>query len=414
MTGLDPAALRLGVSLAIGLLIGLERERRKSEGPDRAPAGIRTFALVSLTGGICMLLPGQAALAVSAVFIGGLAALGYWRSRSEDPGITTEVALLVAFLLGALAIIRPELASGVAVTVTVLLASRTRLHLFVRKVLSEQEVQDLLLFATAALVVLPLTPDRAIDPFGVLNPRTIWRLVVLVMAIGGVSYVALRALGPRFGLPMAGFASGFVSSAATIAAMGARAKSDPALCRAAAAGAVFSTVATIVQMAVVLFAVRIEVLRAMAWPLLFAGTVAVLYGGFVALRAAPSDASDFVRPGRVFDLRTALLLALVLTFALVVSAMMTNWLGQRGLILASALGGFADAHAAGVSAASLVVAGRITAQEAVLPILVGLSTNSLTKIFVAATTGTPTFALETIPGIVLVQLAAWAGYWIGG
>jgi uncharacterized membrane protein (DUF4010 family) len=134
----------------------------------------------------------------------------------------------------------------------VLLAARTRLHRFVQDVLTEQELQDALLFAAAALVILPLTPDHPIGPLSVLNLRTLWKLVVTVMSISALGYIAMRALGPRFGLPLTGLASGFISSAATIGSMGARAAKEPKLRRAAAAGAVLSTVSTILQMAVIL------------------------------------------------------------------------------------------------------------------------------------------------------------------
>ena len=117
---------------------------------------------------------------------------------------------------------QPALAAGLAVTVAVLLAARSRLHRFVRSVLTEDELQDALIFAGATLVVLPLVPDRPMGPYGALNPHSIWILVILVMAISAAGYIAVRMLGARFGLPIAGLASGFISSTATIGAMGAR------------------------------------------------------------------------------------------------------------------------------------------------------------------------------------------------
>ncbi len=355
---------------------------------------------------------------MSGLFLAGLTILSYARARSSDPGLTTEVALLVTFLLGGLAIERPALASGLAVTVAVLLASRTWLHRFSSNILSEREVHDALVFAAAALVILPLVPNHPVGPFGVLNPHVLWRLVVLVMAISGAGYVAVRVLGPRHGLPIAGFASGFVSSKATIATLGGRARNEPALCGAAAAGAVLSTVATVVQLAIVLLAVRLSVLEAMTWPLVFAGLTAVAYGAVVAWRAArgsrPSKtAGEAERSGRAFDLRTALLFPAVVSIVLFVSAIATERLGRAGLVTATGLAGLADAHAGAISAASLVVSGRISSGEAVVPILAGLSTNTASKILVALTTGSRAFALVTIPGMVLVLLAAWSGYFVG-
>jgi uncharacterized membrane protein (DUF4010 family) len=406
-------AVRLGVALGIGLLIGAERERRKGSGPNRAPAGIRTFALTSLAGGLSLSFGGPAVLAVSALAVGALAAIAYSKTRAADPGLTTEMALLTTFLLGALAVRETALAAGLAVAVAVLLASRTRLHRFVRRILTEQELHDALLFAACALVVLPLTPDRTVGPFHVLNPRTLWKLVVLVMGISSAGYVARRLWGPRLGLPLAGLAGGFVSSAATIGSMGRLAVERPALRRGAVAGAVLSTVATFVQMAVVLYATSPETLRAVARPLLFGGAAAVGYGAFFALRLARSGAYGHEKPGRAFDLKASLLFAGTICVILFVSAAVYQSWGGRALLPAVALAGFADTHSAAISAASLVAAGRLGAGEAAVPILAAMSTNTVTKAVLAAIAGRGRFAVQTIPGLLLVIVAAWVGFGLG-
>ncbi|MFY9549577.1 MAG: DUF4010 domain-containing protein [Thermoanaerobaculia bacterium] len=405
-------AVRLGVALGIGLLIGAERERRKGSGPRRAPAGIRTFALAALAGGLSQSFGGAAVLAVSALVVGALAVIGYRRSHDADPGLTTEMALLTTFLLGALAVRQPALASGLAVAVAILLASRTRLHRFVRRALTEQELHDALLFAACALVVLPLTPDRTVGPFDVLNPRTLWKLAVIVMGISAAGYIAQRALGPRLGLPLAGFASGFVSSAATIGAMGRRALREPGLRRAAVAGAVLSTVATMVQMAFVLYATSPQSFRVMAVPLLFGGIAAVGYGTLFALRLARSRVEGERSRGRAFDLRSSLLFAGTVCLVLFAAAAVHQRWGGSGLLPAVALAGFVDAHAAAISAASLAAAGKLAAADAALPILAALSTNTVTKAVVALTVGRGRFAAQTVPGLLLVILAAWAGYFL--
>src|SRR5262249_13908174 len=137
---------------------------------------------------------GELLVAVAALGVAGLSIIAYRARSREDPGFTTGIALLTALLLGALAMRQPAVAAGLGVVVAVLLAARTRVHRFVRDVLTEQELQDALLFAAAALVVLPLTPDRRIGPLATLNPRTLWKLVVLVMSISAAGYIALRAL----------------------------------------------------------------------------------------------------------------------------------------------------------------------------------------------------------------------------
>ncbi|MDP1535289.1 MAG: MgtC/SapB family protein, partial [Rubrivivax sp.] len=235
--------MRLGVALGIGLLIGIERERRKGEGPARAIAGVRTFAVVSLLGAVSVMIGEAMLLAVAAAGLAVLIAIGYARTLKQDPGLTTEIALLLTLLLGALAMREPLLAAGLGAGVAILLAARDYMHHFVRRVLTAQELNDALVLAAATLVVLPLIPDRHIGPYNAINPHTAWTIVVLMLAIGAAGHVALRTLGPRYGLAAAGLASGFVSSTATIGSMGERASREPALLAPAVAGAVLSTVA---------------------------------------------------------------------------------------------------------------------------------------------------------------------------
>ena len=348
-------------------------------------------------------------LAISTVGVIALTAIAYWRGHTDDPGLTTEIALIVTALLGGLSTQQPALAGGLAVTVTVLLASRTRLHRFVRSVLTENELNDILIFAGATLVVLPLIPDRSMGPYGALNPHSIWILVVLVMAISGAGYIAVRMLGTRFGLPIAGLASGFISSTATIAAMGARVKATAHVMTSAVAGAVLSTIATIAQMAIVLGATSWPTLRTLSVSLAFAGLTAVIYGTVFTVLALRQKAADEAKGGRAFDLVTTLVFALTLSCIMVASAALQEWLGENGIILAAALAGFVDTHSAAISVASLVASGKMTAADAVLPIFAGLSTNTISKLVLAGTSGGRSFAVRVIPGLILVVLAAWLG-----
>lgn len=405
--------LKLAVALGIGLLVGAERERRKGEGPARSAAGIRTFALTALVGGITAALGGEALLVAGALVTGALAALSYARGSAEDPGLTTEVALLATYLLGALALREPALAGALAVVVAVLLASRTALHRFVQSVLTEEEVRDALLLLAAALVALPLAPDRPVGPFGVLNPRTLLTLVVLVMAISSAGYVALRTLGAKAGLPLAGFASGFVSSAATIGALGGRARREPALATAAVAGATLSTVATVVQTAIVVAATSLAVLRALALPLVLAGGVAAAWGLLFTLRSLRGRGSAEAQRGRAFDPKAAVAFAVTVSVVLFASAAVNSAIGARGLLVATGLAGFADAHAPAISIASLVSAGKLDAPGAVTPVLAALSTNTLSKIVLATAAGGRRFAWAIVPGLLLVIAAAWAGALVG-
>lgn len=404
---IDPRLTGLAAALGIGLLIGIERERRKGEGPARAAAGLRTFTLASLLGALAMLLGGGATLAVLAAVVGVLAIVSYRRSRDDDPGLTTEIALVLTFMLGALAMDDARLATGIGVLVAIALAARSQLHRFVVRVLSEQEVHDGLLLAAAALVILPLVPDRAVDPLGAINPRTLWKLAVLMMAINACGHIALRAAGPALGLSFAGFASGFVSSTATIAAMGAEARRNPALRAGAVSGAVLSSLATVVYLALLLAATSPAVLRAMAAPLLAAGVAAAAYGLLIALRSVRTHDGDTPPPGRPFNPRLALLFAATMGALLLLTAFLTDRYGTGGAGIAAALAGFADAHSASAAVAALQASGRIAAEQAVLPILAAFTTNACSKLIVAVTTGDRSFALQVVPGVLLSVGAAW-------
>lgn len=407
MLDVNNLAFRLASALAIGLLIGAERERRKGEGPSRSPAGIRTFAIASLLGAISMTVGTRWLLAACTVAMAGLSAIAYSRSSQDDPGLTTEAALVLTVLLGALVTAHPALAAGLAVSVVILLAARERIHRFVSVALSEEELSDALVFAAGVFVILPLVPNRYLGPFNAINPHTIWIIVILMMSISALGYIAVRLMGPRFGLPLAGLASGFVSSIATIGSMGARALKEPALARPAVAGAVLSTIATVIELAIVLAATSRATLQVLAIPLIAAGSVAVIYGAVFTLKNLRHEVPDQTQRGRPFSLRTALGFALAIAAMLLVSAALNYWFGERGVIVAAAVAGFGDAHSVAVSVASLVASGKLNPQDSLIPVLAGLTTNTVAKMIAAVASGGKRFALQVIPGLLLFLAAAW-------
>jgi uncharacterized membrane protein (DUF4010 family) len=396
--------------LAVGLLIGIERERRKGRGPGRKPAGIRTFALAGLLGAVAAYVGTSAVIVVAIALVALLAIAEYLRPADADPGVTTEVALMITFFLGVLAMSEPALAGGLGVAVAILLTSRDRLHRLVRDIMTEDELHDLLLFAAAAVIVLPLLSDKNMGPWDAVNPYKIWRLVVLVMGVSGVGYIALRTLGPRFGLPISGLAGGFVSSSATIASMGSTARTRPEILRAAVAGAVASTIATIIQMALVLLSSSRETLRELTPALLLGGIVAGCFGLLTVARLQhykPKEGGT--SPGRAFRLSTAITFAALITIITVIAAGAEAEFGRAGVTISAALGGFADTHAAGASVGSLVADGDLEPSDAVIPILLAMTTNTLTKASAAITAGGRKFALPVSLGLALVLLGLWAG-----
>lgn len=332
---------------------------------------------------------------------------GYLWSHDTDRGLTTEIGLVAAPLLGALAMAEPLLAAGLAAAVAVVFAAKVPLHGFVKGALTDAEVKDGLVFAIATLVIWPLVPDRQLGPFGAVNPHDVWLLVVLMLAIGAAGHAATRLLGARYGLPVAGLAAGFVSSTATIGAMAARASKDPASLGPAVAAAAFSTCATFLQMAVLLFTTNQATLLAMA-PMLGAGAVvAAAYAFVFALRPSASRDTREAEPGRAFNPGAALGLAAMMALMLVVSAAMQDWFGEVGVIVGAAVAGIVDTHSAGIAVASLVATAGLPAEAAIAPILAAMTTNAAAKIAMATSLGTRRFALRVVPGIVLSMLTAW-------
>jgi uncharacterized membrane protein (DUF4010 family) len=405
------ALLGISVALGVGLLIGAEREQRKHTGPNRDAAGIRTFCVAALLGAVSAMFGGTLVMAIAALFVSAGALLAYQKTRQQDPGMTTEFALLLTCLLGGLAIRDPLVAAGLGVVLASLLAARNRLHHFVRTVLTERELHDIILFFAAALIVLPLTPDRFMGPFDAINPHSIARLIVMVMAISAFGYVALRTLGPRFGLPLAGFAAGFVSSTATVHSMGARARQHPMAVGSAAAGAALSSVATTIQMAFVVALIQPNLLKSLWLPLGFGGVTAGLYAVALLIRSSQSVPPE-PETGRAFDLKMAAGFAALISALVVMSAALNAWMGSRGLLVGAALAGLVDAHATAASAASLMAAQKITSTQAVGPILVALSANTLMKAAVAFNAGGVDYAKRVMPGLALMIAAVWLGAWM--
>ena len=197
MGALDPTIASIIVALAVGLLIGLDRERHKRAEMPQTAAGLRTFALSSLLGVMAAIAASGWLLLVVGAGVVALVSQSYRRTQRLHPGQTTEFALLATFAIGYLAASHVGLAAGLGVCVAILLNAKSRLHRFALTQLSEQELHDALLLAAAALIVLPLLPDHAIDPYGVFNPQVVWRLTVIILSVHALGYVARRTLGAR-------------------------------------------------------------------------------------------------------------------------------------------------------------------------------------------------------------------------
>lgn len=398
----------IGVSFGCGLLIGVEREHRKRNSTTRRRAGVRTFALAGLLGGLAQALGGALVL-VAGVLVLALAAILRWRDLSPQAGITTELALFLSFLLGVIAIDNPAVAAGTAVVVAATLNLRNPLHHFARVTLKPGELRDALVLASAALVVRPLLPDAGSAWLLGVNLKTLWTMAITIMAIQGGAYIALRLAGPRLGLALAGFASGLVSSVATTAAMGSRCRGDASLRDACVAGALLSNVATFVLLWVVALTIAPDSITRLA-PVLAAGTLAAVVVALLALRGQRNGHDYLPLASHAFSIWQALLFALGLSAVTVVVAYANARLGPEAGLAGAALAGFFDAHAAAGSALSLLASGAAAPDDAILAFLLAVTTNMASKIGAAAASGGFGFALRTGSSLMLVLSAAWLPY----
>jgi len=403
---MDTAAWQsLAIAAAIGLLIGAERERSKGA---HAIAGIRTFALAAVIGNIAAAIPWTVG-AVLVVGVVGLVIAGYLRYEPDETGITTEVALLLTVALGALTHRQPAIAVAAAVATVVLLIAKHNLHAFVRRTITDLEIADALKFFVAAFIVLPLLPTGHVGPYGVWVPQRIWLLVVIITGVGWLGYAATRMLGANRGLLITGLSGGFVSATATIAALGARSRDVGVPNKAAIAGGLMASVATMIEIAVLTTIAYPPVAVQLYAPTAAAAVVLALSAWFLSRRA--EMASNEAGLGRPFALLPALIIAVVIAGVLLLARWLNDLYGASGATLATAVGSLADTHAAAIAVASLARSGDVAVHVAVVAVSLGLLVNTGSKT-VAALTGGTRFSLDILlwhlPAIGAFALALFA------
>lgn len=413
--GFSTAMAVLASAAGCGLLMGIERERRKGDGPDRALAGVRSFTLASLSGAAAALAAMPALVVLGAAFVAALAVVAYARDRSGDPGVTTEIALLLAYLIGVTCARDQLLAAALAVVVTALLALRDALHQFSNQWLQPGEVRSGLVLAALALLVYPLAPDAPLW-HGVLNPKVVVRLVIVLLVIQSLAHLARRLMQARHAVALSAVASGFVSSTATIGSLGMEVRAGHATARAHAGAAVLSCVATMVQIVVVAATVQPQWTTRLWLPALAGGCVAAALGWWgVGLASARPDAGQGLREPMhlppdtpMFKLRDALLIAALLTGIQVGVHLLTAWQGDAGMLAGALLAALADVHAA---TAAVLVQGEPQSPSgpAIAPALMAaLLVHAGSKCAVALASGGWRYALAVAPG-VLAHTLAFAG-----
>jgi uncharacterized membrane protein (DUF4010 family) len=377
----------LAVALGIGLLVGLQRESTSS-----SLAGLRTFPLVTLLGAVCALLsPGAGGwvLAAGLVAIAAATAMGNAariRMGSPDPGITTEVALLLTYALGAYAVLgHRAVAVVLGGTVAVLLHFKAELHGAVRR-LDGGDLRAVMQFVLLALVVLPVLPNADLGPYAVFNPREMWLMAVLIVGLSLAGYIALKFFGERAGIVVGGLLGGLISSTATTVSWARLTRGRPAAARAASLVIVIASTVVYGRVLAEIATVAPSFLPVAAPPLLaLAGAMGVsALVLWLRTRGEEPIAVDGQHPA---SLRTAFTFAALYVVVLLAVAAVNDRFGTRGLYAVSVVSGLTDVDAITLSIARLVGSSQIVVDEGWRLVVVGVLSNLAFKGALAALLG---------------------------
>jgi uncharacterized membrane protein (DUF4010 family) len=410
----DQLIARLGLALAIGLLVGLERGWRERDAPAHSrTAGIRTYGISGLLGGVSAALAdaSQQIWVLVAALLGFSAIFAWFKMREaehdEDFSVTGVFAGLAVFLLGALAVVGNIYAAAAGGTaLAALLASREVLHGLLRR-LTWVELRSALILAVMTAIVLPLLPNRAIDPWGGLNPWEMWFFTVLTAAISYLGYIAVRVLGATRGLIVSAVAGALISSTAVTVALARAAKLDQSVLPMTGAAALAAMV-SIMRVCLVVAIVQIQVLRVIG-PAVLAGAAAFAMAGLLLLMRR--GGSEPVKPPMhsPFEIGPLLLFAALFAIVSTVNAALAGHVGTGGLVAAAAVSGTVDVDVAVLSTLRLVgvSASAVTAGEAVLA---AIASNSLLRLGLAIAAGPVRFWLPLAVGTAFALSSAAAAF----
>ncbi len=393
---IDLETLRnFAIALLIGALVGLEREHRKPAQGSSSVPGIRTFTLMALIGAMAAWLSREfdtpwilvgATLGVSAVIVAGYVVQA--RREPESIGLTTELASLAVCLLGALTVVgSASLAVALAIVVSALLAFKQPIHSLARK-LAPDDIYAVLKLLIATFIVLPVLPDRVVDPWGALNPYKLWLLVILISGLSLVGYVATRLLGTERGLAVTGFTGGLVSSTAVTLSFARRSR-ELATTGGADAGNALATgilLAWLVmagRIVVLVAVVHLDLLRAILLPAVVLGAATLAMAAVFHLRRPKSSAGAPAPTNEVplknpFSLTAAVKFALLFAVVLLVVKVVQRYFPGSGLYLVAALAGLTDVDAITLSMAEYAKGGGV-ADKAAMAILIAALSNTLVK-----------------------------------
>jgi uncharacterized membrane protein (DUF4010 family) len=408
---MDPIVLRLGLALAIGLLVGLERGWREREAPAGSrTAGIRTYGISGLLGGIVMALA-QASSNMLVLPVGVLAfsvIFGWFKwhesEHDEDFSATGVIAAIAVFALGALSVagMPTEAAAGGAALAAVL-ASREMLHEWLKR-LTWLELRSALILVVMTAVILPLLPNQPVDPWDAVNPREIWLFTILMGALSYLGYILIRIAGPSRGLIYSSLAGGLVSSTAMTLSL-ARTDGDP---KRRAGAACLAAIVSVLRMLAITTFVGPAVALFAAPPTLAAALVFAIFG--IYLLRAPSTETSQHEHRNPLDLKPILISAAILTLMSVFSAISSRYFGSSSLPITAAIAGMADVDAAVLSMVRLR-AGPTPADLIGLAILAAYASNALVRFTSAAAIAPRAFTTAFGAATALALAAAFAVYW---
>jgi len=380
---------RLSIALAIGLLIGLERGwRAREEREGERAAGFRTHGLAALLGGVWGAIArqfggeGVIALAIAFALFGALIGVFRYRETTRDNtfGATTVVGVLLTFALGAFAVVGDQSAAGAAaVATTALLALKQLLHGWVQR-LTWEELRSGLALLVMSFILLPVLPDRAIDRWGVINPFELWLMTVLIGVISFAGYVAVRIVGYRRGVAVAGMAGGLASSTAATAAMSRLVRERPDQINALAAGAIFANAVMAPRVLIILGLVNLEFALRLAAPLIALALVYAL-GGAVLMWRGAGDRGEAGEPLTIknpLDLPAVLKFGALLAAVMVLSKIATRFAGSAGAFVLATVSGMADIDAISITMARYGTR-EIGVAAAAFAVLLAIVSNTVVK-----------------------------------
>ena len=418
MPEIDPFS-RLAVALAIGLMVGIERgwQSRDAAGGARA-AGLRTFGLSGLMGGISGVLTGPLGPQIAGIaflaFTVAFGAFNWLEARTKGTASATSlIAGMLTFLLGALATVGDvTVAIAAAVSMTVLLALRAQLHSWLAAITWE-EIQAGLILMVMSFLLLPLLPNRAIDPWGAVNLREVWLLAIMMALISFTGYVAVRLFGDRLGIIVTAAAGGLASSTATTLTFARLAREQPGAVNLLVGGILISGAVMALRVGAIAAALNPALLGPLAVPLAIGSVTLGAMAGLLmfGIRGNPADhPAPRLTIANPLVVGTALKLAGFIVVVMLAATLVQRVWGDAGVLAVAAVSGIADVDAITLSMARMETPLHLATQA----ILLAVAVNTTSKATMAAWVGGLAVGLRVgLASAAALTAAAAAYFWLG-